>query len=528
MRPGRHGALNQLCSLVSVLALAGCGGDDEDSAQPQALSAAQVCQSINGKSVGGAAGLAAVTMAASGAFPTYCKVTGVIAPKLNFEMRVPDTWNGKLYYTGGGGFNGSIWALAQSPIDTLQAVKDGYISVVSDSGHQGTSVDTEWAVNDGYAAQLWGSGSVPLVMSAAKEIVKTAYGQQPAQSYFEGCSNGGREGIMAMLRNPNLFDGVIIRSPAYNTVGFFGHWQSNINAQLAPGASLSNAKVAALSKAVRDKCDALDGVVDGVVGNQAACSAEFDPATRRCAGGVDTGDTCLSDPQLASLASILSGASFGAPESLYRDAPRALTGNDDDPGAWPAFITGNGNPLATVGSALTAGAIKGFIARDYSIDPLAYTPYDRDLNALFSFATVSDATSPDLRPFIARGGKVIFWHAGNDAAFPVQSTADYVQAVSTVLGKADTESSTRFYVSPGVNHCDGGPGADKSNLLAALDEWVVANNAPATLLAKKTDPAGSTLFERPLCRYPQYARYTGPANDAAAAKLASNFACTSP
>jgi feruloyl esterase len=366
-------------------------------------------------------------------------------------------------------------------------------------------LDATSFLNDSYAAELWGSQSVPMVMSAALAVVKSAYGQDPTKSYFEGGSNGGREGMMAMRRNPNLFDGVIVRSPAYNIVGFFGHWNLNNKALSAPGATLSNVKLATIAKAVRDKCDALDGIADGIVSNQPACNAAFDPATLRCAGGADTGDSCLSDAQLAAVRTVMAPASFGSGQTTYTDAGRPLTGNEDDAGAWPAWISGNGNVRTTISFLLTDSAIKSLIARDLSVDSLTYTPYDQDINSLFALSMLSDATSPDIRAFVNRGGKVIYWHGGNDAAFPVQSTANYVQDVVTTLGgKANADNSVRFYTAAGVNHTSGGPGADISNLLGALDEWVVANKAPGTLLASKLDSAGAVQFERPLCQYPQY------------------------
>ena len=495
-------------------------------AVPPPPNAKDTCAKLNGASAGGATSLATSLVPATATAPTYCKVSGVLLPKLNFEIRVPDSWNSKLYYQGGGGFDGSVPGLNAL---SIQALSSGYIGVFSDSGHQAGTLDATWALNDPYAAELWGSLSVPTVMSTAVEVIKLAYGQVPTKSYYEGSSNGGREGMMAMRRNPNLFDGVIVRSPAYNIVGFFGHWNSNNKALSAPGATLSNAKVATLAKAVRDRCDALDGIQDGIVSNQAACNIAFDIASLRCANGADTGDSCLSDAQLAAVATVTSPASFGSGQTTFRDAARPLTGNEDDPGAWPAWITGNGNVRTTISFALTDSAIKSFVARDLSVDSLTYTPYDQDLNSLYAFSTLSDATSPDLRPFINSGGKVIFWHGGNDAAFPIQSTADYYEGVVNVLGgKPLADSSVRFYTAPGVNHTTGGPGADTSDLLAAIDAWVVEGRAPGNLLASKLNANGSIDFQRPLCQYPQYPRYTGPANDAQAAKAAASYVCASP
>ena len=200
---------------AALLSLTACGGNDDNNQASRFPNAAQACATLSGKTIGGTT-LTAVAVAASGAVPTYCKVNGTLAPKLNFEIRLPDAWNGKLHYAGGGGYNGSIPPVQLS----LNALNQGYATASSDSGHQGSGIDASFALTDTFAAQLFGSLSIPTVMSTTIETVTAAYGQLPSKSYYEGCSNGGREGLMNVQRYPNLFDGVIARAPAYNWVGF--------------------------------------------------------------------------------------------------------------------------------------------------------------------------------------------------------------------------------------------------------------------------------------------------------------------
>ena len=518
--------LSLVCGAVALLGA--CGGDDnedEPSAEAPGVSAQDACNALNGKTVGGAPSVSAVAVAASGATPTYCKVAGTIAPSLNFEMRLPDSWNGKLHYGGGGGYNGAIPGLSGS---TLEALKKGYATVSSDSGHQGSGLDASFALNDPYAAQLFGSLSVPTVMSTAKELLNTAYDKLPERSYFEGCSNGGREALMNVQRYPTLFDGVIARAPAYNWVGVMGAFNRNAKALAAPGGQFSAAKVALLSNAVLASCDALDGVTDGVVSNPQACTAAFDPATLRCTGGTDTGDTCLSDAQLAVVNSWVSPAVFaGSP--TYRNAGWNLTGNESDPGAWPAWVSGNGDYTKGLQYLFQDTTVKNYLARDPNVNSLTYSPLDQNQSAIFSMAALNDATSADLRPFESSGGKLILWHGGNDAALSVNSTtAYYANVVSAMGNRSNADEFVRYYIAPGVNHCSGGPGADNVDLLAQLDAWVTKGQAPETLEARKLAADGSTVLSRPLCVYPQYPRYTGPANDATAATLASNYQCTTP
>ncbi len=474
------------------------------------------CASLAGRSLGGATISTATVVPASATLEGHCKVTGLIAPKLNFELRLPRDWNHKLHYGGGGGYNGAI-----PPVDA-PALNAGYAQVSSDSGHQGSGLDASFALNDPQAAQLFGSLSVPTVMGAATEIVRVHYGSRARRAYFEGCSNGGREALMNVQRFPTLFDGVISRAPAYNWIGLMGAFNRTAKALAAPGGAISTAKIATLASAVRATCDGLDGVVDGVVSNPAAC--HFDAKTLRCAGGADTGDACLSDPQLNAVTSWISPVSFDG--GRYANTGWPLTGNEDSPGAWDFWTTGTpalgGLSLQFLFQDTT---VKNYLARDPAANSLTYN-FDSDTGALFAMSALNDATNPNLHPFHAAGGKLILWHGGNDSALSVTSTTAYYESVVTAMGgQSNTDEFVRYYTAPGVNHCAGGPGADSADLLTALDRWVSRHRAPRTLTANKFDPAtGATLLSRPLCVHPAYPRYTGKGDP----NNASSFRCTEP
>ena len=487
---------------------------------PNTVTAQQACDSLNGKAIGGAT-LVAATVAAAGAVPTYCKVSANIAPSLNFELRLPQSWNGKLHYGGGGGYNGSIPAL------NLAALNSGYAGVSSDSGHQGgNAFSADFALNDANAAQLFGSLSTPTVMSSAVELIKAAYGATPSRSYFEGCSNGGREALMNVQRYPNLFDGVIARAPAYNWVGLLGQFNRTALAVSATGTSFTLPKTQLLAKTVRDACDGLDGIVDGVVSNKDACTpAVVNVAKLRCAGGSDLGDACLSDAQLAVVTSWTADSVLNG-NSTFRNAGWSLSGNEDDAGAWPAWVTGNGTVTKAYQYLFQDTTIKNYLARSPVADSLTYGPFDQNQNALYALSALNDATQTNIRPFQNSGGKLLLWHGGNDSALSNNATIEYYNNVKKGVGAASADAFMRLYIAPGVNHCSGGPGADSTALLAALDSWVERGTAPSGLVAEKKDAAGATLFSRPLCEYPKYPRYTGPANDANAAKLAASYTCS--
>ncbi|XAH21379.1 tannase/feruloyl esterase family alpha/beta hydrolase [Xylophilus sp. GW821-FHT01B05] len=487
-------------------------------------SAASVCAKLNGATSGGVAGLSAKVVPATSSTPTYCQVTGTIPAQLGIEILFPDKWNGKLYYQGGAGMNGSIPALP------VAALSKGYAAVGSDGGHKGSAFDASFALNDSLALNMWGHLSIPTTLASAKEVVRDAYGKFPDRSYFEGCSTGGREALMTVQRYPYLFDGVIAGDPSYDFVGLIGWFNRNAKALAAPGGALPNAKLKLLSQSVRDVCDALDGIADGIVSNPAACSKSgFDPKALRCAGGGDLGDACLSDGQLNSIAALTTPAEFGIAPNVYTQVGHPFTGNEDT--QWPAGSTGaarDGDFTFSAGYIFQDTSIKNIIARNAAVNPLTFS-YDQDLNALFSTASIVNATSKDIRPFINGGGKLIMWHGGADDFYPAQGTANYYDAmVSAVGGKTVADSAVRFYVAPGVGHCGNGPGAAPTDLLQSLDDWVTRDAPPNTLLATKLTSSGDIAFTRPLCQYPTYPRYVGPSDDAAAGKLATNYTCTAP
>jgi len=465
--------------------------------------------------------LNAAFVPASESVPSYCKVDGTIAPALNFEIRLPEAWNTKLYYGGGGGYDGVI------PDLVVPALAQGYAEVASNGGHQGDGMSAAFILNNPGAAELFGSRSVPTVMAAAVKIVTAAYGASPTRSYFEGCSTGGREALMAVQRNPDLFDGVIARAPAFNWVALMGEFNSVAKALAAPGGAFSAAKTALLAQHVRDACDGLDGIQDGIVSNPSACTSKvLNVAALRCAGGRELGDRCLSDAQLAVVRAWTSDVSYV--NGAYQGKGHPLTGNEDDPDNFGLWASGNGDVRKGGAYIMQDSTLQYYLAHDPKADSLLYSPWDRDRQAIDRMAALNDATETDIRPFISKGGKLIVWQGGSDAALSVNSTIEYMTSMQKLVGAANAAASTRFYVAPGVNHCGGGPGADQTDLLMALDQWVSTGDGPTTLTAQKLDASGAVIRSMPLCQYPQYPRYTGPANDAEAARLARTYTCTAP
>ncbi|MDD5723222.1 MAG: tannase/feruloyl esterase family alpha/beta hydrolase [Syntrophales bacterium] len=504
-----------MCCVLAVmmaLALAACNDDDPVPLSPQAA-----CDMLNGKVIAGATITATALVAATAVTPEYCQVTGLIPPQLNFEMRLPTTWNEKLHYSGGGGYNGTI-----TPVNTA-ALQQGYVDVASDSGHTGSAIDASFALDDDLALALFASLSVPTVMASAKEIVKERYGELPSESYFEGCSNGGREGLMTALRYPTLFDGIIAGAPALQFVGTLAYTKRTLLLGAVAGAQFTPAKLQLLSDSIETACDTVtaDGIIDGIISNPDACN--FDIQTIRCAGGVDTGDDCLSDEQIA-LAESITSPSISAAGTIYYAGLR-YNGTEAVTGQWDTWFLGT----PSLAYFFYDTGVKNLLAKNAGLTPAEVLAYDFDANALTVAAmhSVIDVTSPNLAPFASAGGKLILWHGSCDVAVPYNATADYYNGIVTsVGGQTQADNFMRFYVAQGIFHCGGGPGAGPgSELLPALDAWVTDGTAPGTLLATNIDPTtGAVNFSRPLCPYPTYPRYNGSGDE----DSADSYTCTAP
>jgi pimeloyl-ACP methyl ester carboxylesterase len=497
-----------LFSMGVTLLLGGCTPPPPPPAPEE--TAQQRCERLRGKALDGASITEATLVAASNTLPEYCKVTGLLPADLQFEVRLPSDWNGKTVYAGGGGFDGAI------PSTDAYTAR-GYTAIASNGGHTGL-FDGSFALNTEMLADF-ADRSIHRVLPFAKDIIRERYGRNSEKTYFEGCSNGGREALIEAQRWPDDFDGIVASAPAYNYVELLLAFNRNFQQLSKPGANFSAARLATLGKAVLDACDDKDGLVDGIISHPAAC--QFEPGTLQCTGADQ--DTCLTAEQVASARTIYSPMRL---EGIVINEGWPA-GGEADPLGWAPWMTGNGNALFSGGGLFQLGMVRYFITRDPNHDTLAFAP-QAWLPRISEVSAQVSANSADLERFRARGGKLILWHGGTDAAISQNGTAAYYQrVVQTSGGQAAADSFVEYFPAPGVNHCGGGPGADSVNLLSALEDWVEKGIAPssANLVATKVDlQTGAPLLARPLCKYPLYPRYKGEGDPASAA----SFTCAAP
>jgi len=504
--------------LIAAAILAGCGGGDDAppaAAAPQAT-AQDLCNGLLGREFEGAVVTKATLVAAAGTTPEYCLVRGEMPEDLDFEVRMPTTWNKRTVFIGGGGFDGSITTSAFSP-GVAQA---GYATIATNHGHNADVTPGATFALDQGMLQDYAYLAVPRVLASAKAILRGRYGSDfdTTKFVYEGCSGGGRQGLIEAQRYPELFDGVISRAPANAYTPQFLWYQKVQKALAQPGAALSAAKYQAIDNATTAKCDALDGVADHIITRPDLCT--FDPAELACTGAET--NSCLTPAQIQSA------------RTLYAPTDVA-NGRYKWTGFWPGGEAAGGLSAAAESFrvSLGQGYIQYMVAQNPSVDwlqldPAAYT------SRIDQLVTMIDAVNPDLSRFKAHGGKLILWHGLSDWLISPQNTIQYYNSVVQQSGgQAQADEFVEFYTAPSVQHClnsfpGTGPvagGADLVDLVTPMFAWLEKGIKPSTarIVAKQT-AAGTPGGTRPLCKYPAYPKYNGSGD----INADSSYTCTAP
>ena len=552
--------------------LTACGGGDDAPAAPAPAppaAAALTCTQLPGTNIPassitlpttGGSVTTAVVVAASGtgaaAIPEYCLVNASIspvdsaAPKILFRLALPTVWNSKVVMFGGGGFDGTIPNVAGNvpagPTGQLTPLGRGYATFASDSGHQAGaagSLDGSFLANE-EATRNFGGNALKKTRDAAVFLIKARYAVSgPTKSYFAGGSTGGRESVSVVQRWPADWDGAIAWYPAWNQASAMlgGHRMSRALAQ--PGAYPNTAKRSLLLAAVLEACDALDGVTDGLVSNQMRCNAIFDPSVAtvggqplRCAGGADTGDTCLSDAQITALKTIntettfnffLASGSRGYPGYNVWGADLGITTNPSPLQPTVTFLNFGteqpANPVTTGAPYITRQldqALKFGVTRDPTFNSLSLDPENPGPWAarISEMSTQLDVSS-DLSAFVAKGGKLLLAHGASDVLVSTRATAQFYQRLQAQFGPAGTDAFARYYEVPGFGHAVSTNFNATWDSLTALENWVENGTAPSAQVT--TDTAGVPGRTRPLCDYPKWPQYKGSGD----VNLAASFTC---
>lgn len=455
---------------------------------------------------------------AYGNLPAFCRVTAELKPSkdsaIKIEVWMPAVgWNGKYSGQGNGGFAGMIGYGAMA-----SAVSNGYATAGTDTGHSGGATDAGWALGHPEKVVDFGYRAIHEMTVKAKAIISAFYGDGPKRSYFAACSNGGRQALMEAQRFPEDYDGIIAGAPANSWTHLFvaGIWDLQ-DMQADPASYIPTSKIAAIANAVNAACDAKDGVVDGIINDPRECN--FDPGVLLCKAE-DSG-SCLTAPQVAGFKKMQAGARNAKGELLF---PGYVPGGEEGGNGWATWITG-----AAPGKSLQYAFSVGFFANMvYENAAWDYKTFNFDKDVQFvdgKDGPILNATDPNLKAFKARGGKLIMYHGWSDSAIEPVNAINYYDSVTAAMGRQDTDAFLRLYMAPGMQHCGGGPGPNsfgqngpgpgdaKHNVYAALEQWVEKGLAPDKIIATKYvsdfNPAQGVKMTRPLCPYPQVAKYKG-------------------
>ncbi len=552
-----------------VLTLSACGGDDHEHKPPPSVAKPKSCAEMANVEVPATAiGLptsgavvteaTVVPAAGSGAQATgeYCRVLGHIrpvdpnAPNIRFQLNLPANWNNKIMMFGGGGYNGTIPSaqgnVPAGPADQPTPLGRGYATFASDSGHQAGALgsrDGSFGVND-EALRNFASDALKKTRDTALHLIKARYATEgPRKAYFAGGSTGGREALAVVQRWPDDWNGAIVLYPAWNAATLDLAFGRITRALAQPGAYPNAAKRRALFDASLQACDTLDGVQDGLISNVAACNATFDPATAtlngaplRCTGGGDTGDNCLSDPQIAALkvynAPIQFAYPLGSGETQYPGfnvwgADLGMSGPSPVQATVIALALNLDPPATPMPATAPYFAVfwdqwvRFFVTRDpnfnsLSLDPENPGPWQSRVSEL---TALQDINKTDLSAFAAKGGKILMAHGNADVLVSSRATAQYYERVRTTMGADRVGQFMRYYEIPGYGHAASTVFNAAWDSLTALENWVEKGaEPPAQVVADTIGVPGRT---RPLCPYPSWPRYKGGGD----VNVAGSFSC---
>jgi feruloyl esterase len=558
-------------------ALSACGGSDGPKL-PQLAAASpgtlQSCTDVATKAAPANTTIASATVVAAGGLalagittpmPEHCLVKGEMNRRtsavdgksyaIGFEMRLPTAWNGRFFYQANGGIDGSV-VTATGPnsggAPVSNALQMGFAVISSDAGHSGPP----WWGLDPQARLDYGYQAVGSLTPMAKALIKTAYGRGPDRSYFGGCSNGGRHAMIAAARYGDQYDGILAGAPGFHLpkaataqLWKVQQYASIASATVASGADAGQPDITSavtptefklLGAAITAKCDALDGVADGIVSDTASCQASFklDTDVPTCSGARD--GSCLSAAQKTVLGRIFAGARNSKGEATYANFyvdPGVAGANHAawhysnstalDPGAVAFIFT---TPPSTLAAFQSTTGLKYGLAFNMDTDHPKMLATDATYKeSPWSYMTPPNET--DLSTLRNRGAKLLVYHGTADPIFSAADTAKWYDALQAANANSAADFARYFQV-PSMNHCSGGPATDQFDMINQLVAWVEQGTAPEQVVAKARG-AGANVVNtevpanwgaaraRPLCTYPKVARYNGSGDLGSAA----SFSC---
>ena len=447
--------------------------------------------------------------------PTFCRVQAIASPsadsEIHFEVWIPpmDAWNGKFQGEGVGGYDGSISYGAMAT-----GLQHGYAVMGNDLGHTGGDLK----FGEGHPEKVidWAYRAMHVTAEAGKLIVRDSAGKWPEHAYFVGCSTGGHQALSEAQRYPDDYDGIVAGDPAYDrvhqTASYIWAWMAVHDQNGAP--LFTPAKLQTVTKAAVAACDGIDGIKDGVIDDPRRC--KFDPATLICTGAET--DSCLTPLQADGVKKVYAGLKNPRTgEQIFPGFSPGSEGFGNGAGqGWMGFIVSPKTPMRSE-------VYKYLLFNDPNWD---WHSFDFDKDVAYSDAKIGymAAVDHDLSRFRNRGGKLIMYTGWADPVAAPEDIVKYYEGAVKAMGGLDkTQSFYRFFMAPGMGHCGGGYGPDTFDAVAALEQWVEHGTAPEKILASHSVDK-TVQRTRPLCPYPQVARWTGKGSTDDAANFVCNAA----
>ena len=453
-----------------------------------------------GPLMGGPGGLAVFKAA-----PAFCRVTATLTPTPDSDIKIEvwmpaENWNGKLVGIGNG-----VWAGSISYSALAEPLARGYATVATDTGHVGSGMDGKFAVGHREKLVDFGYRAVHEMTVKAKAIIAGYYGRKEQRSLWVSCSTGGRQGLMEAYRYPEDYNGISSMAPANPMAGLMiGSLWTGYAAIKDDAHRLTMAKMSAVHKAFINQCDEKDGLKDGIVSDPAHCN--FDPGILQCKE--EGRDDCLTAPQVEAL------------REIYAGPKNPRTGEK----IFAGFEPGSEQQLM----ALISGKEPFPVATSYFRDIVFNNPqwdyksydYDKDLAASFKAGSdILDVRSDGLAKFFEGGGKLLLSHGWSDGLIPAGNTASFYKSMTAKMNPQKAADSVRLFMIPDMGHCGGGDAPTVTDMLSVIDQWVDKGKAPDSIIASR--PPNQKPMTRPICPYPQVAKYKGSGSTDDAA----NFEC---
>jgi feruloyl esterase len=478
------------------------------------------CESLASFTGPGIVSIQARVVAATADTPQHCRVTGTIAPEVAFEVSLPERWNRRFYMTGNGG-------LAGDPVDTpmqadrTAALVNGFAHARTNTGHDARQEPSgSFILSNPQKAIDYAYRAVHVTADTAKKIASEHYGRAVSYSYWNSCSNGGRQGLLEAQRYPSDFDGIVAVAPWVDQTGFSlgALW----NQKALSEAPVTAGKMELVAGRVMQQCDAIDGLEDGLIDDPRACRFDATRDAPACRAGTDD-DTCLTPAQAAAINKVYAGPSSRGQRLIagFMPGSEAVTTsfNGARASGWVGAIVPPQAGAKPADFNLAEGVVRYLVLDppQPEYDTMTFD-YDRATATVARWSRIADAKQADLGAFRHSGGKLIITYGWADQILQPQMGVDYYEQV--VAANPDAREFARLFMMPGVAHCGGGVGPDRNDAVTAVIDWVEKGKAPDMLLASKVTD-GKVVRTRPLCPYPQVARYRGQGS----VDDAANFSC---